>query len=59
MPALNSFTKSELIIMNLNAMHRAREIFIKAESSERIRRALRHKVRTYSDEKYNNGEKVF
>ena len=40
-------------------MHVARENFIKAESSEKIRRALRHKVRSFSDNHYENGEKVF
>ena len=40
-------------------MHTARQNFIKAESSEKIRRALRHKVRSFSDNRYENGEKVF
>ena len=59
MPALESFTKSDIVRMNLDAMHKARENFIRAESSERIRRALRHKVRSYSDQKYENGQQVF
>ena len=58
MPALESFTKSDIVRMNLDAMHKARGNFIKAESSERIRRALRHKVRTYPDQQYENGEQV-
>ena len=28
-------------------------------SSERIRRALRHNVRTYADESFNNGDRVY
>ena len=39
-PALET-TSSETIRKNLNAMHSARENFIKAESSKRIKRALR------------------
>ena len=33
--------------------------FIETESSERIKRALRHDVRTYCEENYQNGDKVF
>ena len=40
-------------------MHTARTKFIEAESSERIRRALRKKVRSYADVKYESGDKVF
>ncbi|XP_057305251.1 uncharacterized protein LOC130642182 [Hydractinia symbiolongicarpus] len=59
LPALEPTTSSEIVRKNLSALHKARENFIKAESSERIKRALRHNVRTYSDETYLNGEKVF
>ena len=58
-PAHNIDTNSELIRINLEAMHKARENFIKAESSERIRRALRAKVRTYADEKFEQGQLVY
>ena len=58
-PAMNATTSSEIIRRNLEALHSARENYVKAESSERIRRALRHKIRTSSDEEYHNGEKVF
>ena len=40
-------------------MHTARTKFIEPESSERIRRALRKKVRSYADVKYESGDKVF
>ena len=40
----------------MNAMHISRQNFIAAERSEKIRRALRHKVRSYSDVVYVNGE---
>ena len=46
-PAMES-ARSDLVRQNLNALHKARESYIKAESSERIKRALRHNVRTYS-----------
>eukprot|EP00794_Sanderia_malayensis_P006696 gene6696-7457_t len=37
---------------NLNAMHKARESYIKAESSEKIMKALRKNVRAYSEVEY-------
>ena len=49
----------EIVRRNLTALHDARKNFIKAESSERIRRALRHNVRAYCEENYQNGDKVF
>jgi len=57
-PALGA-TQSELIQKKLSAIHTARQNFIKAESSERIKRALRHQVRTYSEEVYEPGDKVY
>ena len=59
LPALEPTRSSEVVRRNLEAMHTARQNFIKAESSEKIRRALRHKVRSFSDNRYENGEKVF
>lgn len=44
MPALESFTKSDIARTNLDAMHKARENFIIAESDEQIRRALSEKL---------------
>ena len=41
LPALENDFTSELVRENLNALHSARENFIKAESSEKLRRALR------------------
>ena len=58
-PALESSSSSEVVRRNLNALHAARKNFIKAESSNTIRRALRHNVRTYAEEHYNDGDKVF
>ena len=58
-PALESATPSDLIRTNMNAMHTARIKYVEAESSEKIRRALKHKVRTYADVVFVNGDKVY
>ena len=58
-PALEPTTSSELIRKKLAVLHNARQNFIKAESSEKIKRALSHQVRTYSEEWYEPGEKVY
>ena len=58
-PALSSVTSSDIIRNNLNAMHSARKNYMAAEASEKIRRALRHKVRSYADVSYVNGDKVY
>ena len=59
LPALESTTLSGIIERNMEAMHKARQNFVQAESSEKIQRALRHKVRSYADVKYSDGDKVF
>ena len=58
-PALESSTSSDIVKENLQAIHAARTNYIKAESNEKIRRALRHNVRTYSEEIFEVGNKVF
>ena len=58
-PALEEFTSSKLIADNLNAMQRAREAFIMSEASKRIKRALRHNIRTSGDTKYFTGDRVY
>ena len=57
--ALESTTSSDIIWRNVEAMHNARKNFAQAESSEKIQRALCHRVRSYADVKYGDGEKVF
>ena len=52
-PALSKTTSSDIVRKNLESLHTARANFIKAESSERIKRALRHKTRTYANVEYN------
>ena len=59
LPALESSTSSDIIRENMNAMHVARQKYIEAESSEKIRRALRHNVRSYADVKYSNGDRIY
>ena len=59
LPALEGVSTSELVADHLNAMHAMRREFIRSESSEKIRRALRAKVRTDADIKYLSGEDVF
>lgn len=58
-PALYPCEASELVRNNLNIMHVARKAFIAAESSEKIRRALRMKLRVSNDIIVENGESVF
>ena len=59
LPTLENSTSSDIIRKNMEAMRKARESYIQAESCKRIRRALRHNVRTYADERYCNGDKVY
>ena len=58
LPAMEDAEVSESVMKHLNTLHAARRAFAKAESSERIRRALRHNVRV-AETAFQNGEKVF
>ena len=58
-PALNADSTSDLIRMNLNAMHLARQEFVKFESNEKIKRALRHNIRVTDSHLINNGDNVY
>ena len=57
-PALENTTVSQNFAKHLNALHSGRRAFIQAESSERIRRALRHKIRA-SGECFQQGDRVY
>ena len=57
-PALEGSTSSAAFAKHITALHSSRQAFIKSESDERIRRALRHKVRA-SEQKFNNGDVVY
>ena len=59
LPALEGVTSSKIVAENLNVMHNARQAFIKAEADEKLRRALRHQVRTSSEVKFITGDKVY
>ena len=57
LPALEE-ADSNVVNNHLNGMYAARRAFIKAEASDKIKRALKHPVRA-SEEFFENGEKVF
>ena len=59
LPALNPTPPYETIRQNLNAMHSAREGFVKFESNERISRALRHNIRSTEASLIKAGDQVF
>ena len=59
LPALEGVTHSQLIADQLNALHKARQEFIKLESSEKLRRALKARTRTHNNIRYFQGENVF
>ena len=50
---------TEVMKKKLQVMQSAKENFVKAESSDRVKRALRHKTRTFSDANYTSGEQVY
>ena len=58
LPALIGATSSKVFADHLNALHESRRAFMQSESSERIRRALRTKVRAAEDI-YENGDRVY
>ena len=58
LPALEN-SSFEMIRRNMNAMHTARQAAIQVESSERIRRALRHNVRPTDTSLIKVGDKVY
>ena len=59
LPALNSSCPSDLIRENLNAMHSARQEFVKFESNEKVTRALRHNTRSTQSYLIKTGDKVY
>lgn len=58
LPALDGITSSEAFAQHLNVLHEARKAYIETESNERVRRALRTKVRA-AEQIFENGEAVF
>ena len=59
LPGLENVTSSEIVRRNLNALHVARQEFVKFESDERIKRALRHNVRNTCIDSLENGDEVY
>ena len=59
LPALEGLTNSEVVAENLQTMNESRKIFTQLESSERLRRALRHNVRTYIEKDVKPGDWVY
>ena len=57
--ALESLISCDIVGQNLNVLYDAEKNFIKTKSSERIMWASRHNVRTYCEENYQNGDKMF
>ena len=57
-PALGGKTTSEIFAKHLNALHTARQGYVQLEADERIRRALRNKVRA-SEQIFTTGDLVF
>ena len=58
-PALEGKTSSEIIANHLNAMHAARKVFIEAEASEKLRRAIKAKTRVSTGIIYQPGYIVY
>ena len=58
LPALEGVTTSQSVAAHINAMYGARKEFMAALCDERIRRALRHKVRAV-ERRYVAGEEVY
>ena len=58
-PALEHCTRSELVRNTINVMYSARKGFVASEASEKIRRALRMKMRVSNNLVVNNGDSVY
>ena len=56
--ALDGTTASKSFAEHINYLHECRKAFIACEADERIRRALRNRIRA-SEEIYHSGDRVF
>ena len=56
-PALNEI-KGDMLLRHLKAQSEAKKAFVEADTSEKIRRALRHKIRI-SERDYSPGDEVY
>ena len=57
-PALEDGSHSHVYMKHISAIHAAREQFIKTEACERIKRALRHRVRV-NEQVFQPGDRVY
>ena len=57
LPAMEDIEVSDILRKHLNTLHAARHAYVKSESDEQIRRALRHPVRV-TEVEFNQGDKV-
>ena len=58
LPAMNESTSCDVFAKHLNVLRASREAFIKSDSCNRIKRALRNKI-TNIERHYNNGQWVY
>ena len=58
-PANNPICYSKLVQQHLEALHSARQNFLKAEADEKVKRALNKQTRTYSDKVFSVGDQVY
>ena len=58
LPALDS-PENSIVLRNLQSMEAARRAFVEAESSERIKRALKHNIRVSNNYKFVSGDIVY
>ena len=58
LPAMTETTGSEVFAKHLNLLHSSRDAFIKADASERVKRALRHKLRC-AQQVYHRDQRVY
>jgi len=58
LPALEGTTNNDVFAAHVNALHSARRAYIEVESSSKVRKALKHKVRANST-KFSTGRKYF
>ena len=59
LPALEEILSTEIISANLKAMQEARKAFLDSESSEKLKKALRHNTRTCNNVKLLCGDSVY
>ena len=58
-PALEAVTASDMVLRNLSAQHVARQGFIRFESDDKIKRALRSNIRSTNSDDVVRGDEVF